>query len=530
MKRKILCSIVFIFTITGIHAQITFQKIYGGNYGEDDGRSIQQTGDGGYIIAGFSRKSATNLDIKLIKTNSVGDSLWVRTYGGPANEEAKSVRETTDGGYIVAGYTKSFGAGNSDALLMKIDSAGNLLWTKTYGNTNVETANTVRQTTDGGFILFGTATTNTSSYDNAYLIKTDALGDTLWTKTIGTNADDIGTYVQQTPDSGYILTGTLANINGGASDVFLAKTNSLGAVQWVKTYGGPSYDYGNYIQTTTDGGYVIYGSSRSFHTSIYDIYMVKTDANGDSLWTRRVSGGYGDYGTCMMQTADGGYFVAGNSANSASIYDILLLKMDANGDSVWSKTVGVTPTNDFPYGIEQTTDGGYIITGAKAVAFGGKEIYLIKTDANGNSGCNQSSKSLIVQSTPSVKIIPTLPTVYFTTTISSPVLTVGSGGTITTPCTNVSLAEQNSLVAMDVFPNPSPGKFTVSFGKTIAKGFVEILNIQGSCINRVQSLDISGESEKSIELNNCMSGIFLLRVFDGDKYMSRKIVHMNLLD
>ncbi|MBK9637015.1 MAG: T9SS type A sorting domain-containing protein [Bacteroidetes bacterium] len=529
MIQKLLCLIVFVFTITDIQAQITFQKKFGASYGEDLGRSIQSTSDGGYIIAGYSRQSGTNLDIKLIKTNSIGDSLWVRTFGGPLNEEAKSVRQTTDGGYIIAGYTKSFGSGNSDALLMKIDSTGNLLWTKTYGGTDVETANWVQQTTDGGYILFGNVTTLTSNGDDTYLIKTNASGDSLWTRTIGTNAgDNNGNYVQQTNDGGYILAGTMGNINGNNVDVFLAKTNSLGSVQWIKMYGGPVADYGNYVQTTTDGGYVLFGSTCSFHMSIYDFYMVKTDANGDSLWTRKVSGGYGDYGTCMMQTTDGGYIVAGNSANSSSIYDILLLKMDANGDSIWSKTIGVPTGNEFPYEIAQTQDGGYIISGYMGIAFGGKEVYMIKTDANGNSGCNQGSKSLTITSTPSIKTIPNLTTVNFTTTITSPVFTIGSGGTITTPCTSVSLSEQNANTALDLYPNPTQRRFTVSFGKTIANGQLEILNIQGSCIKSVYHLDLSGESEKSIELINYVSGIYLVRVFDGEKYISRKMILTNM--
>jgi len=212
---------------------------------------------------------------------------WERTYGGTNNDWGASVQHTTDGGYIIAGITSSFGNGDEDVLLTKTDGNGIELWTKTFGGTNSDGAHSVQQTTDGGFIITGA----TESFGlgngtgDVYLIKTDENGIELWTKTFGgTNAEE-GNSVQQTTDGGYIIAGHTNSFGNGQRDVYLIKTDENGDSLWTRTCGGIEEDEGHSIQQTTDGGYIITGITESFGNGIYDVYLIKTDGNGNATST-----------------------------------------------------------------------------------------------------------------------------------------------------------------------------------------------------------------------------------------------------
>jgi hypothetical protein len=323
-------------------AQITFERTYGGA-DSDGGKSVQQTSDGGYIIAGFTSSFGAGGDVYLVKTDSLGDTLWTKTFGGSFGDEAWSVRETSDGGYIIAGSTNSFGAGLSDAYLIKTNSLGDTLWTKTLGGIDYDFGNSVQQTSDGGYIVAGVTESFGAGLYDAYLIKTDSLGDTLWTKTYGDSGWDYGNSVQQTSDGGYIIAGSTNSFGVADNEVYLIKTNSFGDNLWTRTYGGPfnDDDHGFSVQQASDGGYIIAGTTQSFGTGNY-VYLIKTDSLGDSLWTRTYGDTLSDQGHSVQQTSDGGYIIAG-STNSfgAGLDDVYLIKTDGNG-----MVVGVEESND----------------------------------------------------------------------------------------------------------------------------------------------------------------------------------------
>jgi hypothetical protein len=259
----------------------SFAKTYGGT-NWDWAYSVQQTSDGGYIVAGYTWSfSVGYYDIFLIKTDANGNVIWAKTYGGASFDWATSVQQTSDGGYIVAGATWSFGAGNGDIFLIKTDANGNLQWAKTYGGTFGEYARSVQQTSDGGYIVAG----NTSSFGagavDIFLIKTDANGNMQWAKTYGGIYTDSATSVQQTSDGGYIVAGATWSFGAGNGDFFLIKTDANGNIIWAKTYGGTSYDLATSVQQTSDGGYIVAGFTTSFGAGYYDIFLIKTDANGN---------------------------------------------------------------------------------------------------------------------------------------------------------------------------------------------------------------------------------------------------------
>jgi len=343
----------------------------------DYGFSVQQTSDGGYIIAGKTDSfGAGGDDFYLVKTDAKGDTIWTRTYGGYDWDVANSVQQTSDGGYIIAGGTYSFGAGEYDIYLVKTDSIGNTLWTRTYGGSGQDVSYCVQQTSDGGYIISGAIELVwTDNYD-VWLIKTDASGDDLWTRTYGgDNSDERGRCVQQTTDGGYIIAGHTGS-GAGLNDVYLVKTDAGGNTLWTRTYGGSSYDNGYFVQQTTDGGYIISGTTKSFGPGEYDAWLLKTDANGDTLWTRIYGDIYDEYGWCVQQTTDGGYIVAGTVVYNIHNWDVYLLKTDANGDTLWTRTYGGWD-RDMGYSVQQTTDGGYIVAGC-FMGPGSVDVWLLK--------------------------------------------------------------------------------------------------------------------------------------------------------
>src|SRR6185436_6942133 len=234
-----------------------------------------------------------------------------KTFGGTGVDYGVSIQQTTDGGYIIAGTTESMGAGGFDIYLIRTDAIGDTLWTKTFGGIADDGGGSVQQTTDGGFIIMGILGVGLSNHD-IYLIRTDANGDSLWTKTFGGTNTDEGNSVQQTTDGGYIVSGTTSSFGAGGRDIYLTRTDGNGDLLWSKTFGGTSYDEGSSVQQTTDGGYIITGNTLSFGSGNRDVYLIKTDVNGDALWTKTFGGTNDDGGWSVQQTTEGGYIITGS--------------------------------------------------------------------------------------------------------------------------------------------------------------------------------------------------------------------------
>jgi hypothetical protein len=370
-------------------AQVTFVHRYGG-VDNDEGYCVRQTFDGGYIVVGSTSSfGAGSDDVYLIKTDANGDSLWTHTYGGTDIDWGFSVQQTSDSGYIIAGATESFPVGDWNVYLIKTDVNGDTLWTKTYGGASIDEGHSVQQTSDSGYIIAGATRSFGEGLDwDVYLIKTDASGDTVWTRTHGTmNGSELGRSVQQTSDNGYIIGGYTGN-----GDVYLIKTEINGYVVWTRTYGGTGIDWGWSVQQTFDGGYIVVGSTSSFGAGSDDVYLIKTDANGDLLWTRTYGGTGIDWGFSVQQTSDSGYIIIGGTdlfVFGTSRGDAYLIKTNVNGDMLWTRTYG---TQDFEIGssVQHTSDGGYIISASicSLVPCGMIncsicDVYLIKTDADG---------------------------------------------------------------------------------------------------------------------------------------------------
>jgi hypothetical protein len=387
-----LAALAAIFLPSFLQAQITFQRTYGGT-GYDAGSEVRQTTDGGYVVAGITSSSgAGDHDSYLVKTNANGDTLWTRTFGSRLYDQGCSVAPTADGGYIITGVADSIGAGDYDVYLVKTDAQGDTLWTRTFGGDTCDWGKSVRQTADGGYVIAAETWSFGAGLTDVYLIRTDGAGDTLWTRTFGgANYEEVYS-VQQTADGGYIIAGSTSSFGAGG-DVYLIKTNANGDTQWTRTFGGTASDGGNSVQQTSDGGYIVTGTTSSFGTGS-DVYLIRTNPDGETLWTRTFGGAGSDCGYSVCQTAGGGYIIAGFTTSfGAGGVDVYLIKTDSSGDTLWTKTFGGADY-DMSSSVQQTADGGYIVTGTTASSgAGGNDVYLIKTDSLGRVAVTEPKTS-----------------------------------------------------------------------------------------------------------------------------------------
>ncbi len=374
MQQLISTILLFVWCFTGIDAYSQgWEKTFGGE-DYDSAKSIVATSDGGFMTVGdsYSQPGSGTNDLYLVKTDALGNVQWEKYFGGSSSDAGHAIEKASDG-FIIAGYSASF-AGGPSGYLLKVDENGTQLWARTFPKRIFKS---VKNTFDGGFIIGGEGWDNTGNTD-MWLIKTDGNGSPQWEKNFGgTEGDDYGRAAVQTEDGGYAMVGEKRSSASGSADVFLVKVAGNGSILWQKSYGDSDWDFGNDVALTCDGGFIITGISDS-DTTDRDIYLVKTDWDGNMQWEQRFGGPNYDHGNAVIQTKDGGYLVTGNNQEEGSD-DLVLIKTDDKGNLIWEKNYGA-PSKSLGYDILQTADGEYIIAGALLTGTKGYEVYLIKTD------------------------------------------------------------------------------------------------------------------------------------------------------
>jgi|CXWL01.1.fsa_nt_gi hypothetical protein len=437
----------------GLQLQAPARKLLGGTL-DEEAYSIQQTTDGGYIMAGYSQSSANGdvtdvnhggingtLDFWIVKLDADRNLYWNKLLGGDGNEIVTSIQQTTDGGYIVAGYSNSsangdvteINNGNYDYWIVKLDADRNITWNRLIGGSGTDQAQSIRQTIDGGYIVAGFSNSSNSGnvsevnhggYDY-WIVKLDGSGNMIWDKLLGGNADEMAKQVIQGNDETFVVAGqSTSSANGNVTGVnhggifpidnWIVRLNTNGSILWNKLLGGNGEDAAQSIQQTTDDGYIVAGYSTSTangdvtgvnHGSggSRDFWIEKLDRFGNITWNKLLGGDNWDQAYSIKQTADDGYIVTGysNSSTSGDItgsnhgpansYDYWIVKLNAIGNITWNKLIGGSG-EDYSYSIYQAADGGYVVAGYATSSFtgdvnsynhGNKDIWVIKLGTNG---------------------------------------------------------------------------------------------------------------------------------------------------
>lgn len=384
--RKIFALLFLSILITGsnLKAQIVFSQEYGG-VGNEDGRWMEQLPDSGFILTGGTTTySNGQSDIWLVRTDAYGTPLWTKSIGSTSFDFANMVKPVTGGGFIICGLTAR--NGSDDAYLVRTDNLGNTLWEKILGDGGTQWFEAVIQTTDGGYAAVGVNTSGTNGGYDFYLVKFDALGVTQWERNIGGGSYEIGNSLQQTADGGYILTGQTYSYGNGDGDYYLVKTNASGVVQWERTYAQPYLQEAHYVQITPDGGFIIVGDADTLSTGLgsTDIWLIRTDSLGNQLWDKVYGGTKKDGGKTVENTSDGGFIIAGITRSFGLINpNYYLIKTDNAGNFEWHVTSYGSAYHDHAYRGIETSDGGFAEFGYFRNSAAAMNFSLVKLGPNG---------------------------------------------------------------------------------------------------------------------------------------------------
>jgi predicted secreted protein len=369
IKRLLIVSAIILnVTVSSIFAQapnVLWEKILGGT-DDDEAKSISQTQDNGFVIFGSTSSSGLGgVDIWVIKIDSSGNNQWAKTYGFNNLERAFDGLETFNGDLIFTGYTNSLGAGLYDVLLVRTDSSGDTLWTKTFGTSGYESGNALWQTPNGGgFVIAGETGATVTGQHDLYIIKTNSSGNLLWTQTIKGGENDAANDVRQNSNDEYIITGFTKSFGAGNSDVWLICVDASGSILWNKTFGGPEEESGEAIVPTSDGGCAITGYKYSDITNEMSAILIRTNSSGDTIWTKTYSkedtliAGYG-----LAKTDDGGFIITGTIAILSPLtQNLLVIRTDSLGNVIWTKSIEEEGYSA-GYCIRKSNNNGYVICG-----------------------------------------------------------------------------------------------------------------------------------------------------------------------
>ena len=509
----IFCFAFFIFG----NAQVTFQKLYSVGNGTSC-NSVKTTSDGGYILAGTTTVPGNQYDMHLTKIDSSGDLEWAKTFGSSENDWGTQPLQTNDGGYILAGHSKTWAAGTYDFLVVKTDATGTIQWSKNYEVFFSNEPNKIEQVSDGGFVYFGIM-----DYNRAYILKTDNSGNIEWDHAYGGGLTSASGFSgQQTQDGGYIMAGMISD-SITSPDVLLIKTDQFGDTLWTKSFGGDDSERVYSIQQTNDGGYVLAGETYSDGAGGSDVFLIKTTENGSLSWAKTYGGSSHERGIEVIQTTDGGFAISGFSNSfSNGDFDYYLIKTDASGSLLWSKIYGDLG-GDYARAINQTPDGGFVIAGStNGFDSRGEKIYLVKTDANGESGCYDGPANTIVN-------LLNVVNSHFDILIlngcemAEATTLVGDGGMTTTLCTTVGVFNNESSPGrISITPNPFSVVTKIKMNEVLKDASLDIFNAFGQL--KMNIANISGQEIEFFkrDLNN---GIYYLIISQDNRiFATEKLI------
>ncbi len=510
MKKSIILIILFIYY--NAYAQvptIQWQKSFGGSNNEN-ATTVRQTPDGGYIVSGYTLSNNGDVfgnhgsvDYWILKLDTALNVQWKKCFGGSNADQEFDMQLTVDGGYIVAGESASSDGditgniGLSDFWIVKLNDTGSIQWQKSFGGSNGEQAHSIKQTIDHGYIIAGFTSSNDSNVagnhggHDYWILKIDSLGNMQWQKCLGGSGDEDAWSITQAFDKGYIVAGmTNSNdgdvtFNHGVWDYWVIKLDSLGQLQWQKSYGGSGPEIPYSVVQADDGGYVIAGFSASTNGDVtgnhggYDYWVVKTDSAGNLIWQKSFGGTDNEVIYSINKTSDGGYICGGASlSNNGDVIgshgngDVWLVKINDIGVLQWSKALGGTGA-DMANCVIQTMDGGYAVAG-------------VSTSPDGDVTINNGGNDFWI-----IKL-------YDITT-------------------NIEHTKPKSS-KLDIYPNPTTNKVNINCEKDFIGEKYYVSNVLGQVI--MTGIIINEFSE--IDISNLTSGSYFLSI--GDSFRQKTLI------
>jgi hypothetical protein len=405
MRLILPVSFIIFFSIPAFaQPPVKWQKVYGG-VNNESATVIHQTLDSGYIMIGSSDANGGQVtghhggnfnDMWVVKTDTAGVLQWQKSFGGTATDYGTAIIQLPDSGYILCGSVNSSDGdvsgnfGQTDYWVARLNSTGTIVWENSYGGSGTDDPNDIQQTSDGGFIIVGSSSSNDTDVTgnhggtDCWVAKIDSAGNLQWQKSLGGSGNDAGNSVRQTSDGGYIIGASTASNNGnvsgnhGQNDFWIVKITSTGSIDWKKCYGGSNHEFATGIIITGDSGYVMVGRSYSTNgdvnghhgtTSWEDCWVIAVDTVGTLKWEISFGGTSFDFGYSVEQLADSGFIVAGYTASTdgditgaLGSADFYLLRLTTTGSIQWLKLFGGTGYDAAKYACS-TNDGYYIIAG-----------------------------------------------------------------------------------------------------------------------------------------------------------------------
>ena len=511
-------------------SSITFQKTLAGT-GNENAHEIEKTFDGGYVMTGKTTSFGSGgIDIFVTKFDANFNIEWNKTYGGSGNEGITSayIHQTSDSGYIVCESTQSFGAGsNNDGYIFKINAQGVTQWASRLIGSNIEYLRDVVETSNGDLLIVGTANSYGTGNSDGYLIKVSSSGTLLWTKTFGGSSTDHLVGIIALPNDNYLLSGSSVNYGPGTRAGLVIKVDVDGNAIWSKTYGGSRSEIFNSSTLLSDGNIVSIGFSDNSSLNIYDILVTKIDTNGNILWSKLYGSSSDEKGFTIKEHFDGGLLISSYSAGFSSGNQLLLIKTDSLGTPIISKTYGGSGSewlDNWSYPITIAPDSGVVIVGGStSFSSGDNDVYIIKTNKCLESLCNEQN------------VLPTTSTPTFSS--NDVVLTISQGGTFSdvtsssigtsfsfaenTICDSILTSIDNSsnmsnvISKINVYPNPALNYLNVKINKEFEIQHIELYSITGQKID-AKSIEKT-DNFIQINISNLSEGLYFLKVYDRDK-------------
>lgn len=503
LKFRLLLSLSLL--AVSLKAQTTFQKVINNGTDYIELYSIQQTTDEGYIGAGYSQLNGPNgYNDYIVRMDSSGNIQWTRTFSDNSQMQLEMIRQTATGAFIATGTHHM--SNYSLSTITKLNAMGNIQWSKSVANGGYERGNAVLEHS-GGYLFAGEANGNNNT--SGYLFKTDTMGNLMWSHLYEIAGQSRYFSIAPTIDGGLFITGSAGYGNTG--DVLIMKTDANGGITWMKVFDSPfsEYDVASNGFQTADGGFLTSGLMTVDNFGGTSAFLMKTDDTGGVVWTKRYSMGEYNAANTVAQCADGGFIIVGSTSNSGGYQSGFAIKTDNAGAIQWTRKIGRKVQDDFQEGMP-TRDGGYVFAGSTRSALTTNPLaaYIVKTDGNGHSGCHELDTTISAVPVNMQPIFLSAPADRTGNTLSDMSVITGSLGTANTLCSSLGVSTVMPETELNISPNPADSRITILSSDYQVKS-LSLMNMAGAIIYRRSQI---ASQKASIDVTDLPAGVYLLSV------------------